>query len=381
MKIWSYHLPTRVHFGEGALEKLEEILKGYGDTRRVLVISGSHHIKASGLEERLTGIIRKVRKEPTFYTKVPPEPTVDAVEDALAFAKSVWPHIVVGVGGGSPLDVAKVVAMMLTNGGRAASLVGVYEPFKRDGIPYIAVPTTSGSGSEVTPYAVLIDPSVPRKAPIVSRRSFAVHALIDPALTLSCPPALTARTGVDALSHCIEAFLSRRATPLTDLTAREGARLVFQYLPEAIKNGEDTRAREKMALASLMGGISISGAGAGLIHQLGHGLAVLNGMSHGESMALFMVPVLEFYGEAAGEKLEELAFQAEVDPPQFLDWLRGWLASMDLPVSLAQVNYDPSWKEQIAELVLSRKSIMEVLPLVPTKEDLLEILDKMADTG
>ncbi len=378
MKTWSYHLPTRIHFGPGTLNKLTEILQGYPDARRVLIISGSHHIRTSGLREQLAQLVEKAKKEPIFYAKVPPEPTVEAVEEALSFAKSVWPHLIVGVGGGSPLDVAKVVAMMLINGGDVASLIGVYEPFPKNGIPYIAIPTTSGSGSEVTPYAVIIDPSVPRKAPIVSRRSFPVHALVDPQLTLTCPPKLTARAGVDALSHCMEAFLSRKAIPLTDLTAREGARLVFQHLVDAVRDGENASARETLSLASLMGGISISGAGAGLIHQLGHALAVFNGMSHGETMALFMVPVLEFYGDAIKERLEELALLAEVDPPRFLDWLRGWLADLDLPTSLNQVEFEPAWKGPMADLVLSRKSIMEVLPRVPTREDLLDILDRMA---
>ena len=378
MKSWSFHVPTRIHFGESVLEKLGDILREYQDARRVLVISGSHHIKASGLERRLTEIIDKSRKEPIFYSKVPPEPTVEAVEEALAFAKGVWPHIIIGIGGGSPLDVAKVVAMMLINKGKVASLVGVYEPFKRDGIPYIAIPTTSGSGSEVTPYAVIIDPSVPRKAPIVSRRSFAAHALVDPLLTHSCPPDLTARAGVDALSHCVEAFLSKRAIPLTDVTAKEGAKLVFQNLEKAVKDGSDPVARERLALASLMGGLSISGAGAGLIHQLGHALAVFNGMAHGETMALFMVPVLEFYNHAIKERLEELALLAHVDPCEFLDWLKGWLAGLGLPVSLDQVEFDPQWKGRIADLVLSRKSIMEVLPKVPTREDIIDILDRMA---
>ncbi len=380
MKAWSYHIPTRIHFGQETLEKLGEILKGYHDIRRVLVISGSHHLKASGLEEKIKEIIDKTRKDPIFYAKVPPEPTVDVVEEALSFAKSVWPHIIVGVGGGSPLDVAKVVAMMLINGGRVSSLIGVYEPFKRDGLPYIAIPTTSGSGSEVTPYAVIIDPSVPRKAPIVSRRSFPIHALVDPQLTLSCPPDLTARTGVDALSHCIEAFLSQKALPLTDLVAREGARLVLHHLTEAVRDGENGETREKMALASLMGGLAIAGAGAGLIHQLGHALAVFNGMSHGEAMALFMVPVLEFYGDTVQEKLKELAYQAGVAPPEFLDWLRGWLASMGLPTSLQEIEFDPDWKNQMVELVMSRKSVLEALPLTPTPQDLKELLERMASS-
>ena len=379
MKVWSYHIPTWIHFGQGILEKLEEILIGYSDTRRVLVISGSHHLKASGLEARLAELIDKTRKEPIFYTKVPPEPTVEAVEEALAFAKSVWPHIVVGVGGGSPLDVAKVVAMMLINQKDLTSTIGQHEPFNRPGIPYIAIPTTSGSGSEVTPYSVVIDPSVPKKAPVISRLSFPLYAIDDPQLTLSCPPPLTARAGVDALSHCIEAYLSLKATPLSDMAALRGINLVFAHLPQAVREGHEIKARSGMMLASLLGGMAIAEAGAGLIHQLGHALAVFSGMPHGSTMALFMVPVLRFYGETIQHKLKQIALQTQVDPHQFLTWLQDWLFRLGLSTTLKESGYQTQWRDPMVDLVMSRKSVAESLPRAPDRETLKALLDSMAE--
>jgi len=379
MKVWSYHIPTWIHFGQGILEKLEEILIGYSDTRRVLVISGSHHLKASGLEARLAELIDKTRKEPIFYTKVPPEPTVEAVEEALAFAKSVWPHIVVGVGGGSPLDVAKLVAMMLINQKDLTSTIGQHEPFNRPGIPYIAIPTTSGSGSEVTPYSVVTDPSVPKKAPVISRLSFPLYAIDDPQLTLSCPPPLTARAGVDALSHCIEAYLSLKATPLSDMAALRGINLVFAHLPQAVREGHEIKARSGMMLASLLGGMAIAEAGAGLIHQLGHALAVFSGMPHGSTMALFMVPVLRFYGETIQHKLKQIALQTQVDPHQFLTWLQDWLFRLGLSTTLKESGYQTQWRDPMVDLVMSRKSVAESLPRAPDRETLKALLDSMAE--
>lgn len=380
MKSWSHYLPTRIEFGSGILkEALQRILKSHPDAKRVLVITGKHHVKASGLGEEILETIREARKEGIFYSRVPPEPTVEAVEDAFYFARGLWPHLVIGVGGGSPLDVAKLVSMMLMNQKDLRSIIGQHEPFNRRGIPYIAIPTTSGSGSEVTPYSVVIDPSVPKKAPVTSRLSFPLYAIDDPRLTLSCPPSLTARAGVDALSHCMEAYLSLRATPLSDMAALEGIKLVFTHLPRAMEEGGDMEARTGMMLASLLGGMAIAEAGAGLIHQLGHALAVFTGMPHGSTMAIFMVPVLRFYGETIQHKLKQMAFQAQVDPHRFLVWLEDWLSRLGLPTTLKASGYQTQWRDPMVEFVMSRKSVTESLPRVPDRGDLRKLLDTMAE--
>ncbi len=380
MKIWSHHLPTKIDFGPGVLKgALQRILQSHPDAKRVLVITGQHHVKASGLREEIRETMKKAGKEGTFYSRVPPEPTVEAVEDALHFAKGLWPHLVIGVGGGSPLDVAKIVSMILLNQRDLASIIGQHEPFNRPGVPYIAIPTTSGSGSEVTPYSVVIDPSIPKKAPVISMLSFPLYAIDDPQLTLSCPPPLTARAGIDALSHCIEAYLSLRATPLSDIAALKGINLVFAHLPQAVMEGQNIKARSSMMLASLLGGMAIAEAGAGLIHQLGHALAVFTGMPHGSTMALFMVPVLRFYGETVQEKLKQISLQAQVDPHQFLTWLQNWLSQLDLPTTLIGSGYHTQWRDLIADLVMSRKSVAESLPRTPDKGTIKALLDSMAE--
>jgi len=380
LKSWSHYLPTRIDFGSGVLKgALQGILQSHPDAKRVLVITGQHHVKASGLGEEIRKTIKEAGKEGTLYSRVPPEPTVEAVEDTLYFAKGLWPHLVIGVGGGSPLDVAKVVSMMLINQKDLTSIIGQHEPFNRPGIPYIAIPTTSGSGSEVTPYSVVIDPSVPEKAPVISRLSFPLYAIDDPQLTLSCPPLLTARAGVDALSHCIEAYLSLKATPLSNMAALRGINLVFAHLPQAVREGHEIKARSGMMLASLLGGMAIAEAGAGLIHQLGHALAVFTGMPHGSTMALFMVPVLRFYGETIQHKLKQIALQAQVDPHQFLTWLQDWLSRLGLPTTLKESGYQTQWRDPMVDLVMSRKSVAESLPRAPDRGTLKALLDSMAE--
>ncbi len=366
-------------FGIGTIERLKDLLQEYPDARRVLVVSGRHHVKESGLGERIGELVEEARKSVSFYYKVPPEPTVEAVLDTLAFARGVCPHIIIGVGGGSPLDVAKLTSMLLMNPKDPSAIIGEYEPFPRAGVPYIAIPTTSGSGSEVTPYSVIIDPKIPKKAPVVSRLSFPRFALNDPLLTLSCPPDLTARAGIDALSHCLEAFLSKRATPISDAIALKGIELIFSYLPQAVSKGEDIEARERVMLASLLGGMAIASAGAGLIHQLGHALAAFTGIPHGSTMALFMAPVLEFYGEHIQEKMREVALKAQIELPSLLPWLRNWLSGLGQPISLAEVGYKEEWQDTMVHLVMSRRSVMEALPKTPKEEDLIILLNTLAE--
>lgn len=374
---WRHYIPTRVCFGPGALNKLPELLNSYPEARRVLAVTGREYVVKSGLWSRVKGAIESSGKEPYLYNGVPPEPSIYAVEKAISEAKEISPHVILGVGGGSALDVAKLVSMLLINEGDLRSIVGVYEPFGREGIPFFALPTTSGSGSEVTPYAVVIDPLTPRKAPVVSMRSFPKVAIDDPSLTLQSPPGLTARAGVDAFSHGLEAFLSRRSTPISDLLALECIRLALRHLPQVVKNGDTLELREKMMLSSLLGGIAIGAAGAGLIHQLGHALAVYNPLPHGVTMGIFIIPVLKFYGENVKERLALICRGVDVPCDQFLEWLEDWLHMLGMP-SLAQVDYREEWAEGIAGLVLSRRSVMEILPKAPTKRDLIELLDQVA---
>lgn len=359
---WRWSNPVEVVFGKDALDVLPEKLpKG-----RILLVTGRRFVRESGLIEKLKNLLSG--REWHWYNHVDPEPTYEVAQDLADFVKDYRPDVVVAVGGGSVLDVAKLAAAMRDNPGTVRELIGIKEPFDRKGAFVVAVPTTSGSGSEVTPYCVIIDRERMKKAPVSSRFCYPDVALDDYALTMDSPRELTRNAGIDALSHCLEAFLSKKASPITKLYSLEGMRLVFRHLKNAMEN--DPTSRERMMLASLYGGLAISNAGAGLVHQLGHALTVLRGYPHGYTMGIYMVPVLEFYGDSIKDYLREI--EAYLGIKHFLGFLYRFLKDLGIP-DLAELNLTNEEKEATCRFVLSRKSVFEILPVKVSQEDLYRV--------
>ncbi len=363
--MWRWYNPVKVLFGEGVLSQLPTLLPA----GRVLLVTGRRFVRETGLIERLGDLLKGTQWH--WYDRVEPEPTWEVAQDLVEMVRDYRPHVVVAVGGGSVLDVAKLAAAMRDNPGQVRELIGVKEPFDRKGAFVVAVPTTSGSGSEVTPYCVIMDRERRKKAPVTSIYCYPDMALDDPELTYTASSEITRNAGVDALSHCLEAYLSRKASPITRLFSLEGMRLVFRYLKNAMSN--EPVARRKMMLASLYGGLAISGAGAGLVHQLGHALTFLRGLPHGFTMGIFMVPVLEFYGDAVGGQLREL--EAQLGVKHFVGFLHRFLTELGIPEpsSLALTEEE---MEAMVSFVMSRKSIVEVLPVSVSKESLRGMLEE-----
>ncbi len=361
--MWRWANPVEVRFGEGVLKDLADVLP----EGRVLVVTGRSSARKSGaldvIEEVLSG------RDWKLYDGVLPEPTYEVAQEVVDFVRDYRPHVVVAVGGGSVLDVAKLASAMRDNPGKVRDLIGIKEPFDRKGAFTVAVPTTSGSGSEVTPFCVIMDRERYKKAPVTSRFCYPDVALDDPKLTYSCSKEVTVYAGVDALSHCIEAYLSKRANPVTTLFSVKGIELVFRYLRNAAEG--DAYAKNRMMLASLYGGFAISNAGAGLVHQLGHALTFLRGYAHGLTMGIFLVPVLEFYGDRIRDKLSYL--EGILGVKHFIFFLNRFLKDFGFP-EVSQLNLSEQEMERAVNFVLSRKSIFEVLPVKVTEEDLRKLL-------
>ena len=319
--MWRWWNPVDVRFGAGVFEKLSEVVPD----GRVLLVTGRCFVKETGLIERVEELLKG--RDWLWWDRVPPEPTWDAVQELVDYVRRERPDVVVALGGGSVLDAAKLAAVMRDNPGEVRELIGIKEPFDRNGAFVVAVPTTSGSGSEVTPYCVVMDRERFKKAPVTSRFCYPDVALDDPELTYTCSWEITRNAGVDALSHCLEAYLSPKANPVTKLFSVEGIKLVFRHLKNALEN--DRGAREKMMLASLYGGFAISNAGAGLVHQLGHALTFLRGYPHGYTMGIFMVPVLEFYGNRIASAIAEL--EGHLGVRHFIGFLHRFLRELGIP--------------------------------------------------
>jgi alcohol dehydrogenase class IV len=276
----------RIMAGPGRAAELPQVLAGLGS--RVLVCTGADPARHAGL---LAGL-----ELPAAVFAVAAEPTVDLARAGAAAAREHGADVVAAIGGGSVIDLAKAVAMLLGNGGDPLDyleVVGAGQKITQPAVPLLAVPTTAGTGAEVTANAVLASPAHGVKASLRSPLMIPRVALVDPELTVSCPPPVTAASGLDALTQCLEPFVSPRANPLTDGLAREGLRRAAAGLRAAYADGRDLRARADMAMCSLLGGIALANAKLGAVHGLAGVIGGTADVPHGVACAALLAPVIE----------------------------------------------------------------------------------------
>jgi len=253
---------TRIVFGPGAASRLGPNVKAYG--RRALVVTGRSPQRAEKILADLSA-----HGVGTAIFSVAGEPEISAVENGVALAKKESCDFVIGFGGGSVIDTGKAIAAMMTNEGGLLDyleIIGRGKTLLKRSAPFIAIPTTAGTGAEVTRNAVLVSPEHKVKVSLRSPHMLPSLAIVDPELTYDLPPALTASTGLDALTQLIEPFVCLRANPMTDSFCLEGIRRAARSLREAVFNGQNKSAREDMALASLFGGLALANAGLGAVH-------------------------------------------------------------------------------------------------------------------
>ena len=352
----------RIMVGPGRAEELPGVLAGLGS--RVLVVTGADPARHNTL---LASLDRVAAVFP-----VAAEPTVELVRAAVAVARAQGADVIAAIGGGSVIDTGKAVAMLLGNGGDPLDyleVVGSGQAITRPAVPCVAVPTTAGTGAEVTANAVLAVPSRRVKASLRSPLMIPRVALVDPLLTVSCPPPVTAASGLDALTQCLEPFVSVQATPLTDGLAREGLRRAGTGLRAAYANGEDLAARADMAMCSLLGGISLANAKLGAVHGLAGVIGGTADVPHGLACAALLAPVIEAnvraarssppgadvldrYTEAAGL----LTRQSDASVEDGLSWIRETLTLLQVP-GLAAFGLGPQQADDIAANALVSSSM------------------------
>ena len=272
--------------GAGRAAELPGVVAGLGS--RVLVCTGADPARHGGL---LAGL-----GLPAVVFTVAAEPTVELARAGVAAAREHGADVVAAVGGGSVLDLGKAAAMLLGNGGDPLDyleVIGSGRKITQPSVPCVAVPTTAGTGAEVTANAVLASPAHGLKASLRSPLMIPRVALVDPELTVSCPPRVTAASGLDALTQCLEPFVSVRANPLTDGLAREGLRRAAAGLRAAYADGSDLGARADMAMCSLLGGIALANAKLGAVHGLAGVIGGTADVPHGMACAALLAPVIE----------------------------------------------------------------------------------------
>ena len=286
MTAFEFATAGRIVFGAGRAAELPGLLAGLGS--RVLVCTGAD-------PERHAGLLASLEL-PAEVFPVKGEPTIEEAQTATAAAREHGADVVAAIGGGSVIDLGKAVAMLLGNGGNPLDyleVVGAGQKITKPAAPCVAVPTTAGTGAEVTANAVLASPGHRLKASLRSPLMIPRVALVDPRLTLSCPPPVTAASGLDALTQCLEPFVSIRANPVTDGLAAEGLRRAASGLRAAYADGGDLGARADMATCSLLGGLALANAKLGAVHGLAGVIGGTAAVPHGVACAALLAPVIE----------------------------------------------------------------------------------------
>jgi alcohol dehydrogenase class IV len=296
-------LPETVICGFNALEQLGALAAAMG-SRALLV--GDPVMEKLGVVQRCEQLLRASSISSASYTGVDQEPTDEHLEAGLRLCREQACDLIVAVGGGSCLDTAKAVAVMAVNDGYIGDYAGGRRSFSRKPLPLIAIPTTAGTGSEVTKVTVIINSATQEKMMIAQPELMPRAALIDPALALSCPPGITAATGMDALCHAVEAYLSRKANPFTDALALKAVQHISGHLLRSYRDGGDRIAREQMMIGAMLAGAAFSNASVALVHGMSRPIGAQFHVPHGISNAMLFPAVLEYSRDDTVQRLADI---------------------------------------------------------------------------
>jgi alcohol dehydrogenase class IV len=296
-------LPARVMYGLGAFAEIGRQAKVFG--RKALIVSDPVMEKI-GHVDNCVRHLEEADVDYAIYCGVHTEPTDRHVEEAVRICRDASCDVIIAVGGGSCIDAAKATAVMMTNDGYIGDYAGGRKTFERRPLPLIAVPTTAGTGSEVTKVTVIINTRNDVKMMISQPDLLPQAAIIDATLSMSCPPSVIAASGIDALCHAMEAYLSRRAQPVTDGWALQAVDLIFRHLPSLYSKQGKAEDFEKVALGAMLAGAAFSNASVTLVHGMSRPIGALFHVPHGISNAMLLPAVLEFTFESAIERMAEI---------------------------------------------------------------------------
>ena len=306
----TYYVPSINIMGAGCLQELGPAISDLG-FKKALVVTDKFLVSC-GIAEKVTNVLKEQNIEFVIYDEVLPNPTCEVVNNGLIELKRHECDFVVSIGGGSPQDTAKAVALLATNGGDIRTYEGV-NVTKNKALPIVAVNTTAGTSSEVTINYVITDEERHVKMVMVDKNSLVTITVNDPELMVNKPAALTAATGMDALTHAIETLVTPGAYAVTDATALDAVKIIFEYLPRAVKNGQDIEAREQMVYAIFLGGIAFSNAGLGNVHAMAHQLGGVYDLPHGVCNAMLLPHVEEVNAKHVPEKFVAIAKVLDYD--------------------------------------------------------------------
>lgn len=374
---------SRIIFGAGALADVGGLAAGLG--QRALVVTGSNSLRATPVLDYLS----HARVSHTTFA-VTGEPTTHLARAGAQKATRERCDVIVGIGGGSVIDTGKAIAALLTNGGEPLDyleVIGRGQPLTKPSAPYIAIPTTAGTGAEVTRNAVLLSPEHQVKVSLRSPFMLPTVALVDPDLTHSMPPPITASTGLDALTQVMEPYVSHLANPLTDGFCQDGLNRIARSLRRAFAHGDDVHAREDMSLASLYGGLALANAKLGAVHGFAGPFGGMFDAPHGAVCAALLPPVMEINVRAlrqrqphsdALSRYEEIAQILTGEPEATVFDGIAWVQKLCQDLQVARLGAFGLTEKEIPALIgkAQKASSMKGNPIKLTTEELQEILER-----
>lgn len=369
---FSLLFPSSVYFGFGSIEKLSGIeLKG----NNCFIISGKNSMKNYGFIDRVIGILKKRNINSFCFNEVEPEVSVETVNIACRIAKKNNADIIIGIGGGSAIDCAKAVAGLAAQDITAdvRDYIDGEESFTKAPLFFIAIPSTAGTGSEVTRNAVLLYPEKNNKLSLRSEKLVPKVVILDPELTFTMDKNITAYSGLDALSHAVESYFSKGANDLTKTFSEMAINLIFKYLPAAYKDGKNKEARYHMLFASFVAGLSFANAGLGATHGIGHTIGAVCKIPHGLANAILLPYVVMFNAKFCPEKLKDLE---EKTFKEFIKELLLLNKKLKIPKKYSDIC--PEIKDK-TEIILSNISFSGSMAYNPVKITIKEVEEILKD--
>ena len=343
MTTTTFFIPAVNIMGAGCLKDAIQSVQAYG-FRHALIVTDKV-LDEIGVAGRIRDLLAECDIQATIFAGAKPNPTIGNVEAGLAVLQEKKCDFVISLGGGSPHDCAKGIALVATNGGHIADYEGV-DRSKKPQLPLVAINTTAGTASEMTRFCIITDEARHVKMAIVDRNVTPILSVNDPDLMIAKPKGLTAATGMDALTHAIEAYVSTAATPITDACALKAVSLISQYLRTAVENGKNLEAREQMAYAEFLAGMAFNNASLGYVHAMAHQLGGVYDLPHGVCNALLLPHVEAFNVQSSAARLADVAtamgvntngLTAEAGAKACLVAIRKLAADIGIPASLSEL--------------------------------------------
>ena len=377
MNSFSFTIPQNITVGVGSLAKLPELAKKLGKSK-AYIISGPH-LNKIGMVAKCKEALKAAGMESESFTETEGNPSTDTVAKAAKGFADSKADFIVAFGGGSPLDVAKAVAVIATYGGNIVDYEGggkVPGPV----VPMIAIPTTAGTGSEVTAFSVITDHSRNYKLTVVSNDILPAYAILDPELITTVPAGTAAACGIDAMVHALEAFISKAASPFSDLFAKEALRLIGGSIRDYVADRSNIAACEAMLTGSLFAGIAFSHARLGDVHAMSHPVSAYFDVPHGVANAILLPTVVEYNMTDAAAKYqyiydcicEKPVADEDFTPEMLAAEIRVLNDELGIPASLSEVGVDSSLFDKMADDAMKSGNI-QVNPRVTTKNDILKL--------